>query len=128
LNDAHETEPQSAADIPAAADQKPHYIAGIGASAGGLEALTLLVGALPAGLNCTFAIVQHLSPHYRSMMVELIGRETSMQVKAVEDGEVPRPGLIYIAPPKWNLLLRNGVFALVEPRPDVAPNRKPRAR
>ena len=119
--DAHETEPEIADDTPTAADQKPHYIAGMGASAGGLEALTLLVGTLPAGLNCTFAIVQHLSPHYRSMMVELIGRETSMQVKAVEDGEVPRPGVIYIAPPKWNLLLRNGVFALVEPRPDVAP-------
>ena len=104
-----------------APDQRSHYIAGIGASAGGLEALTLLVGALPAGLNCTFAIVQHLSPHYRSMMVELIGRETGMQVKAAEDGEVPLPGVIYIGPPKWNLLLRNGVFALVEPRPDVAP-------
>jgi two-component system, chemotaxis family, CheB/CheR fusion protein len=108
-------------EAPAQPEQKPHYIAGIGASAGGLEALTLLVGALPAGLNCTFAIVQHLSPHYRSMMVELIGRETAMRVKAVEDGEVPLPGVIYIGPPKWNLLLRNGVFALVEPRPDVAP-------
>ena len=111
-------EPDEALPAP---DHKSHYIAGIGASAGGLEALTLLIGALPSGLNCSFAIVQHLSPHYRSMMVELIGRETGMQVKAVEDGEVPLPGVIYIAPPKWNLLLRNGAFALVEPRPDLGP-------
>lgn len=104
-----------------AGDQKMHYIAGIGASAGGLEALTLLIGALPSGLNCSFAIVQHLSPHYRSMMVELIARETGMRVKAVENGEVPLPGVIYIAPPKWNLLLRNGAFVLVEPRPDLGP-------
>ncbi len=104
-----------------APDPRSHYIAGIGASAGGLEALSLLIGALPSGLNCSFAVVQHLSPHYRSMMVELIGRETGMLVKAVEDGEAPLSGVVYIAPPKWNLLLRNGVFALVEPRPDLGP-------
>ena len=102
-------------------EARAHYIAGIGASAGGLEALTLLIGALPAGLNCSFVIVQHLSPNYRSMMVQLIGRETSMEAVAVEDGMVPRPGVIYVAPPKFNLVLRNGAFALLEPRPDVAP-------
>lgn len=98
-----------------------HYIVGIGASAGGLEALTLLIGALPSGLRCTFVIVQHLSPNYRSMLVQLIGRETDMPVKAVEDGDIPRPGCIYIAPPKWNLHLRDGHFVLEEPRPDIGP-------
>ncbi|NEX23113.1 EAL domain-containing protein [Thiorhodococcus mannitoliphagus] len=106
-----------------APQQEPdlHYIVGIGASAGGLEALTLLIGALPAGLNCTFVIAQHLSPNYRSMLVQLIGRETDMPVKAVEDGEIPLPGTIYISPPKWNLLLREGRFVLEEPRPDIGP-------
>jgi chemotaxis response regulator CheB len=98
-----------------------HSVVGIGASAGGLEALTLLIHALPAGLDCSFVIVQHLSPNYRSMLVQLMGRETDMPVKAVEDGDLPQPGAIYITPPNWNLQLREGRFALEESRPDTGP-------
>ena len=98
-----------------------HYIVGVGASAGGLEALSGLFSSLPTDLGATYVVVQHLSPTYRSMLVQLIGRETAMEVKEVEQHEVPRPDTVYITPPNRNLLFRDGHFELVEPIPNVAP-------
>ncbi len=56
------------------------YIVGIGASAGGLEALSSLIAALPTNLGISYVVLQHLSPTHRSMMVQLLGRETAMAV------------------------------------------------
>lgn len=98
-----------------------NYIVGVGASAGGLEALSGLFSSLPTDLGATYVVVQHLSPTYRSMLVQLIGRETAMEVKEVEQHEEPRPDTVYIAPPNRNLLFRDGRFVLVEPIPNVAP-------
>ena len=50
------------------------FVVAIGASAGGLEALTALVSHLPTDLNIPFIVLQHLSPNYRSMMVQLLAR------------------------------------------------------
>lgn len=101
------------------------YFVGIGASAGGLEALSTLIAALPTNLGISYVILQHLSPTHRSMMVQLIGRETAMAVKEVEDGITPQPDTIYVAPASRNVLLKNGTFLLIEgpsearPRPSV---------
>ena len=70
--------------------QKPHII-GIGASAGGLEAITQLISHLKPDLPCAYVVLQHLSPTYRSMMVDILGRETSLKVRELSDGEQPRP-------------------------------------
>ena len=59
------------------------YIVGIGASAGGLEAITQLIGSLHPNNPCAYVVLQHLSPTYRSMMVEILARETSLIVKEV---------------------------------------------
>lgn len=74
---------------PAASANHPQrrFLVGIGASAGGLEALTSLFSNLPTDLNIPFVVAQHLSPAYRSMLAQLIGRETTMTVKEVEHGE-----------------------------------------
>ena len=103
-------------DIPAT-----FFVAGVGASAGGLEALTQLVAALPAQPNCCFVVLQHLSPNYRSMLVQLIGRETSLEVVPAEDGLRLRPGCVFVAPPRWDLILDGEQLRLVEPLPDIAP-------
>ena len=66
-------------------DERP-FIVGVGASAGGLEALRLLLPSLPKNLGLTYVVVQHLSPTYRSMMSQLLGRETTMTVRDIEDG------------------------------------------
>lgn len=102
--------------------QPPRFsIVGIGASAGGLEALTKLIACLPVNLGLCYVVVQHVSPTHRSMLAQLLGRETAMPVKEVEEGESPGVDVIYITPPNSNLSLRDGVFKLVEPAPHAVP-------
>ena len=97
------------------------YIAGIGASAGGLEAITQLVRHLRPELPCAFVILQHHSPNHRSMMVEILSRETQLQVKQVEDGELPMAGVIYVVPSNSNAFIREGKIHLVAATPEVVP-------
>lgn len=104
--------------------QRP-YIVGIGSSAGGLEALTNLISALPTDLGATYVVIQHLSPTHRSMMVQLLGRETAMAVLEIEDGAMPQVDTIYVTPPSHNVVLKEARFSLIEgsrqtlPRPSV---------
>ena len=74
------------------------YLVGIGASAGGLEALSALISALPIKLGLCYVVVQHLSTTYRSMLVQLLSRDTAMAVKEIEDGCSPEPDTIFITP------------------------------
>jgi two-component system, chemotaxis family, CheB/CheR fusion protein len=97
------------------------FIIGIGASAGGLEALSQLFPNLPKNLGLTYVVVQHLSPTYRSMMAQLLGRETTMPVKDIEDGAKPEPNTVYITPPNRNVTLNAGCFRLVEPAKESLP-------
>ena len=111
-------------DAPATAHDAPTgktFIAGIGASAGGLEALTQLVAQLKAGLPCAYVVLQHLSPSYRSMMAEILGRETELRVKELEQGDIPESGVIYVVPSNANALLKDGRLALVHAPPEVVP-------
>jgi two-component system, chemotaxis family, CheB/CheR fusion protein len=98
-----------------------NFIVGIGASAGGLEALSDLIRMLPADLGVPYIVVQHLSPTYRSMMVPLLARETAMLVKDVEDGEIPLPNVIYVTPANWNIILKEGAMRLLVPGKTVLP-------
>ncbi|MFA7382461.1 MAG: EAL domain-containing protein [Desulfurivibrionaceae bacterium] len=101
------------------------YLVGIGASAGGLEALSSLIAALPTDLGISYVVLQHLSPTHRSMMVQLLGRETAMAVQEAEHGIQPEPNTIYVAPASHNLMLKDGCFVLIKgprevmPRPSV---------
>ena len=97
------------------------FIVGIGASAGGLEALSQLFPNLPKDLGLTYVVVQHLSPTYRSMMAQLLGRETTMPVRDIEDGTRPETNTVYITPPNRNLTLSGGCFHLVEPAKESLP-------
>ena len=103
------------------ATEERNFIVGIGASAGGLEALSDLIGALPDDLGVPYIVVQHLSPTHRSMMVPLLARETSMLVKDAEDGEIPLGNVIYVTPANWNIILKDGVMRLLVPGKTVMP-------
>ena len=102
------------------ADTRP-FIIGIGASAGGLEALSQLFPNLPKNLGLTYVVVQHLSPTYRSMMAQLLSRETTMLVRDIEDGTKPEPNTVYITPPNRNVTLNGGCFRLVVPAKESLP-------
>lgn len=105
----------------AVATEERNFIVGIGASAGGLEALSDLIGSLPDDLGVPYIVVQHLSPTHRSMMVPLLARETSMLVKDAEDGEVPLANVIYVTPANWNIVIKDGLMRLLVPGKTVMP-------
>ncbi len=97
------------------------YLVGIGASAGGLEALSAMIAALPADLGISYVVLQHLSPTHRSMMAQLLGRETAMAVVDVENGVQPEPDTIYVAPATSNVVMKDGRFELIEGSREVSP-------
>jgi len=75
-------------------------VVGIGASAGGLEALTELVGAIPEDSGIAYVIVQHLSPDHPTMMDQLLSHHTSLPVRVIEQGMRLAPDTIYVLPPE----------------------------
>ena len=93
-------------------------IVGIGASAGGLEALDLFLKNVPPNCGMAFVIVQHLDPTHKGIMVELLQRTTFMPVAQVIDRMKIKPDHVYVIPPNRDLSILHGVLHLLEP---VAP-------
>ncbi|MBN1432326.1 MAG: PAS domain-containing protein [Methanomicrobiaceae archaeon] len=90
-------------------------IVGIGASAGGLEALERFLEGVPEDSGMAFVIVQHLDPDYKGAMPELLQRKTKMKVVEVTDRIKVRPDRVYIIPPNRDMSLLHGVLHLLEP-------------
>ena len=77
----------------------------IGASAGGMEALRIVVGGLAAGFPLPVFIVQHLAPDSDSFLPTYLDEQARLSVKEAEDKERIRPGVVYVAPPNYHLLI-----------------------
>ncbi len=92
----------------------PFYIVGVGASAGGLEALEDFFDNMKQSRNMAFVVVQHLSPDYKSLMGELLNRHTEMKIFGAEDGMEVEAGSIYLIPRKKNMTLFHGKLFLHE--------------
>ncbi len=90
-------------------------IVGIGASAGGLEALELLLKNIPENSGMCFVIVQHLDPTRKDLMVELLQRVTSLKVMQVTERTVVQPNCVYIIPPNKDMSIFHGTLHLFEP-------------
>ncbi|NJD39954.1 MAG: PAS domain S-box protein [Geobacter sp.] len=88
-----------------------HYV-GIGASAGGLEAIESFFTNMPPDSGMAFIVVQHLSPDYKSLMVELLSKKTAMPVHRAEDAMEVLPNHVYLIPPKKNLTIFHGKLLL----------------
>lgn len=89
-------------------------VVGIGASAGGLEALREMLAPARAPTGMAFVIVQHLDPNHESMMAQLLDRHTVLDVLQCEGGEKIAADKVYIIPPGHGLAIRNGVLELTE--------------
>jgi two-component system, chemotaxis family, protein-glutamate methylesterase/glutaminase len=86
---------------------------GLAASAGGLTALSHVLSSLPADFAAPLLVVQHLDPHHRSWLAEILGRRVALTVRQVRGGEQIAAGNVYVAPPDHHLLLgRTGVLDL----------------
>ncbi len=92
--------------------KEPLFYVGIGASAGGLEALESFFTQMPSKSGLAFVVIQHLSPDYKSMMVELLSKRTEMPVYRAEEGMRVNPDTIYLIPPKKNLTIFHGKLLL----------------
>ncbi len=88
------------------------YVIGIGASAGGLEAINEFFDNIPTDTGFSFVVIQHLSPDYKSLMAELLAKHTSMQVVEAEDDMPLKPNSIYLIPTKKILTLKAGKLKL----------------
>src|SRR3954464_3743523 len=82
-------------------------VAGFGASAGGLEAFTELLGRLPESPGAAFVFVQHLDPRHGSMLRELLARATKMPVVQAADEMLIEPNRVYVIPPNTALTVRD---------------------
>ena len=91
-------------------------VVGIGASAGGLEACTALLKALPVNPGMAFVVVQHLDPHHESILHKLLSKTTEMPVIQVEDGMVLEPDHVYVIPPNKDIAVRERTLRLLSRR------------
>lgn len=91
-----------------------HYVVGIGASAGGLEAIISFFRNIPNDINAAFVVVQHLSPDHKSLMADILSRNTEMRVRQAEEGMEIKPNNVYLIPPKKLLKISNEKFRLVD--------------
>ncbi len=87
-------------------------VVGMGASAGGLEALTELLGGLSPQPGLAFLIAVHLDPHHKSHLPELLGKTTPMTVREVSEGMAVRLNQVYLIPPNTNMALSDGHLML----------------
>jgi two-component system, chemotaxis family, CheB/CheR fusion protein len=87
-------------------------IVGIGASAGGVEALEQFFKSLPVGNGLAFVVLTHLTPDRESMLPEILGRATRMPVVDARDGEKVEAGHVYVLPPSAILTIREGTLQL----------------
>ena len=95
-----------------AAQHKPLAIVGIGASAGGLEAFTQLLRALPPNTGMAFVFVQHLEARHESMLTKILATATEMPVTEVAQGAVVEPNHVYVIPPNGDIRVAGGVLQL----------------
>lgn len=90
-----------------------HDIIVAGASTGGVEALTALVGGLPADLPAAIFVVLHVPPTGSSLLPKILSRVGPLPATHANDGEPIHPGRIYVAPPDYHLLLKRGYVRVV---------------
>jgi two-component system, chemotaxis family, CheB/CheR fusion protein len=95
----------------------PALIVGIGASAGGLAAFKSFLRHTPPDTGMAFVLVQHLDPHHKSLLVELLGAQSPIPVVAAKDGVAVKRNCVFVIPPDATLTVKDSVLRLVTPAP-----------
>ncbi|MGM0508675.1 MAG: CheR family methyltransferase [Fusobacteriota bacterium] len=94
--------------------KKNIFVVGIGASAGGLEALSKFFAHMPKNDLMSFVVIQHLSPDYKSLMPELLGKKTNLTVQQIKDDMEIERNNIYLIPPKKNIEIEGNRLKLID--------------
>lgn len=90
-------------------------VVGLGASAGGLEALEIFFSNMPSNTNMAFIVIQHLSPKHKSIMGSLLSKTSNMEFVTIENGVEIEPNRVYLNPPNKNVVIQNGKLKLISP-------------
>ena len=114
--DTNSTELSLTTHSPSSAPHDLHVV-GIGASAGGIEALQTFFDNLSPTPGIAYVVIQHLSPHFRSLMVEILSKHTEVPVQAIESDMPIEANQIYVAPPGKNIsVFRGRLFTTIQDR------------
>ncbi|HEX9457972.1 MAG TPA: chemotaxis protein CheB, partial [Thermoanaerobaculia bacterium] len=105
-----DTQVAASADL---SDNGALVIAGIGASAGGIQALTQFFRALPSDSGVGFVVIQHLAPERESILAQILARDTSMPVIEVKDAPRVEPNHVYVIPPNRGMTIAAGHLRLL---------------
>jgi two-component system CheB/CheR fusion protein len=105
--------PDAPAEIDGADEDALFPIVGVGASAGGLEAFTQLLEALPSDTGMAFVLVQHLAPTHPSALVEILSRSSTMPITEVLDVSAVEPNHVYVIPPARGMVILQGTLHLM---------------
>ncbi len=98
--------------------KQPVAVVGIGASAGGLEALQQFLTFLPSNTGMAYVIIQHLAPNHKSLLADILGKYSAMPVTEIRDGMQVERNHIYMIPPKYNVEIHSEVLRLIEHDPE----------
>ncbi|MHB1393943.1 MAG: MASE3 domain-containing sensor histidine kinase [Clostridia bacterium] len=104
-------------DLDSSTEASDFFVVGIGASAGGLEALEQFFTNMPPASNMAFVVIQHLSPDFKSLMPEILSRNTKMKVYQIQNGMKILPGCVYLNPPKYAVTISHGQLFIKEQEP-----------
>ena len=91
-----------------------HHVVVIGASAGGIETLRILMAALPPDLAAPVCVVMHTAPQSPGVLADILGRAGSLTVLTASTGARLKPGTVYVAPPDYHLLVEPGTLRLTK--------------
>lgn len=96
-------------------ENKTLTIVGIGASAGGLEPIKSLISKITSSDSFTYVITQHLSPEKPTELLEILSRVAPIPISMIENNEIIKSNMIYICPPKYDLIIEKNCFKLIHP-------------
>src|SRR5664279_2239670 len=95
-------------EFPMTPTSRAFPVIAMAASVGGLKALSVILGGLPANFPASIAIVMHLSPEHKSILAEILNSRTRLAVKQAHTGEILHRGRVFVAPPNHHLFVAKG--------------------
>src|SRR5471030_2585595 len=95
-------------EFPVASVSHSFPVIAMAASVGGLKALSVILGGLPANFPAAIAIVMHLAPEHKSILAEILNSRTHLAVKQAHTGDVLSRGSVFVAPPNHHLSVAEG--------------------
>lgn len=96
-------------------------VVGIGASAGGIEACSTLLAALPTDISAAFVVIQHIAADEPSMLSEVLARASDFPTVEAQENQTVQPGHVYVIPPNTVMTMAGGKLRLATRPPNQAP-------